>query len=349
MKHIKLKGTPIEIGKAHGEEFRKDIKELYEIRRHLLDGFWKSLDRPQQEAFLNRQLTALERCTNLYEEFVALAQASSLTPQELMIVNNYTDMRDYSSTNAQEEGCSVFYVKNSKGTFTGQTWDMHASATPYVLHLEVERPNGLKLNIVTVTGCLALAGVSSKGQVSLINNMHCLESNPDGLMWPAAVRLMLEEDNCLSAKDTLEKNLPSSGHNYLISDINSGLNIETTGKRLEVTKSVQDKGYVFHTNHYVGSLKDAENLERQSKTTKARYKTLEELFSGDKWNSWSFEELNSKILLEEPSKTLCIPENPSSPHAASTCGGILVDLSSQRAEIFKGLYSENEKNCFDLA
>lgn len=346
MEVLKLKGTPRHCGRIHGESYCNQIRELIEIRQGLISKFLKKFNENEKQALFARQVRALQRYPNLYEEFQGIAESAQVSENDLMVLNNYTDMRDFIHADPNDEGCSIYYVKNSKGTSTGQTWDMHASATPYVLNLEIEE-NESTLQVVTVMGCLALAGVNSHGVCVLINNMHCAQTQIDGIMWPGIVRLMLSQANSANkALQVIKRDLPSSGHNYLISDKATGYNIETTGTQLDVTKEINKAGYTFHTNHYVGRLKIHEILERQSQSTHPRYEALEKLFSGNDWSNWSPDELSNKIFVEEAAKILCIAPTPGDPHRAATCGGISYNHTERKGLIFKGLYKDEDHKSF---
>src|SRR5690606_5823501 len=159
------------------------------------------------------------------------------------ILNNYTDMRDFSYPS--DGGCSTWSVRTEQEYIAGQTWDMHASATPYILHLTIQDAIG-PIHILTVTGCLGLSGVNPQGVSVFINNMHCSETAVQ-LMWPALVRSLLQKPTAQDALNFLKENLPCSGHNYLICDPTESINVETTGLRYDVTHQSQGPAIYFHT------------------------------------------------------------------------------------------------------
>lgn len=77
--------------------------------------------------------------------------------------NNYTDFRDFDKGDFDDSffECSCFAFKKGNNILIGQTWDMHASATPYVAHLTVKKDNETQ-EIFTLTGCLGLTGVTKQ-------------------------------------------------------------------------------------------------------------------------------------------------------------------------------------------
>lgn len=346
--HLKLKGhDPHSWGLQHGEELRQPIQELNEIRKGLLNGYLKGWT---QEAIsqlcLDHANTLEKRYPRFYQECLGISKASGVSLEDLMALNAYTDLRDFSAgdNTRVEDGCSIVALKSSKANYAAQTWDMHGSATPYMLLLEVEDPH--PMHILTVTGCLGLAGVNTHGLSVMINNMHCKETSRSGLVWPGLVRLMLAQSNVQEAAQSLAQNIPSSGHNYLLFDANNSVNIETTGLKWEQTGAIKnnDNAFLFHTNHYVGSLAKEEIMERQSPTTHKRYKALQELCIKENAQTMDGASLRKELFIEgSVCKSICIPASSKDPHAGATCGGLEVDHLTRKATAFQGLWIENKK------
>lgn len=342
MKKLSLSGTPSQRGAAQGEHFRSEIRELANIRLELCRGYLKDLGPEKLEELALRLVAALRKYPSFYEEFVAIGQAANVTLVDLMILNNYTDMRDFSHNETlkhskpfddQDGGCSTFCVRDTqnKRTLFGQTWDMHASAAPFMVHLKFE--DGVKADVLTLTGCLALSGVNEFGVGVFINNLHCRESS-FRLMWTALVRGMLEQKSALEAKSYLEKNIPASAHNYLICDAKEAFNVETTGLRSEVTQHLTGDGVAFHTNHFVGKLVETEILERRSKTSVTRFENLKKYFSSHSTRELTLEKLVQDHMVEQSqcSESVFVKHpGAKDPHGSFTCGNIIVELSgSQR-------------------
>lgn len=339
MRFVELTGNRKQNGQIQGEAFKKEIREIFEIRKSLLERRFRSAPPGKVEEMIHLQLERLKKHPGSYEEFLGLSEASQLSLSELAILNNYTDMRDFSypdSSDSIDDGCSVLSVRGNH-IVCGQTWDMHASARDYMTHLEVK--GEFKIHILTVTGCVALAGVNERGVAVLINNMHCQETG-DGLIWPVLVREMLEKKTAKEALAFIQENLPASGHNYLICDPSETYNVEATGKRVSITKSFSSSDYVFHTNHFVGELKETEILARQSLTTHQRYQTLENLFREIQIEEFSYQKMMEKVFANEDSDSIYV--RSSSPQGSETCGGITLDLREKRGELFSGFYSEKK-------
>lgn len=342
MLHLELKGTPHQNGKLHGSTFKKEIKELVQIRKKLLLPYLVSIDQTEMNKVILDSLNHLKKFPDLYEEIQGISEGAEVPISDILIVNNYTDYRDFGAPKS-DEGCSVFSCHTEKEAICGQTWDMHKSATPYILHLSIKGPQPKE--VLTVTGCLALAGINSQPVGVFINNMHSRETH-EGLIWPALVRKLLDHSSADSALDFLKENLPCSGHNYLICDPKTAINVETTGKRFEVTTKIKETGYSFHTNHYVSELKETEVLDRQSGTTHDRTTALKDYFKSVDSRKISMDKLTRDILAGERVPEVCVTNDKE--HGAATCGGILFDLNRRCGFSYSGIVPGKDRHDFNL-
>lgn len=355
MLKIKLRGSPKTIGHTHGETFREQIHELAEIRKNLAKGFFAKSKEGTLEAVATKQVEDLKSAPDLFEEFSAIASAANISPLDLMILNNYTDLRDFSAVNKsrKNDGCSVVGIKTSSHTFAGQTWDMHASATPFTVFVDLQEAGSeTRIQALTLTGCLGLAGVNSHGVSALINNMHCMEVNPHGLAWNALVRKVLRAKTAEEGVRTIQTHLPCSGHSYMISDASTVINVETTGLQVATTAKLgkEATGHCFHTNHYLNAnLRKYENMERQSKSTHQRYEALERYFK-DHQPSKNFSLANfEKDLFGEgaTADTICIAA-PNDPHGPMTSGGLILDHTERKGVAFQGIYKDKNHIRFEF-
>jgi hypothetical protein len=178
----------------------------------------------------------------------------------------------------------------------------------------------------------------------MINNMHCREFDADRVMWPALVRLLLQQQNALEAFELLKKNIPCSGHNYMLCDADESFNVETTGKQWDLTgHTMGTQGTLLHTNHYLGRLDAFEIIERQSPTTHRRMEALEKYFEANAGKQLSREQLVRDLFESGPAaEAVCVGNTSADPHAGMTCGGLMVDHKKRWVRAFGGLYSEKD-------
>lgn len=332
---------PREWGRQHGESFAKPIRELADIRRGLLTANLPNWSASQIDRLCDDQVAALaDRWPQTLAELQGIADASGVTLRDLVILNAYTDLKDFANATPEEGGCSLLAAKGPGVNFAGQTWDMHGSAEPYTMLLTL--PDGTR--VLTLTGCLALSGVNAAGVCVLINDLQSRETDRRGIIWPGLVRLMLEQPRASLAKRVLAMNLPSSGHNYLMSDHAKAIDAETTGRRESVVAMVTatEHGYIGHTNHYLGELSRYEKADKLSPTTKKRYEALQRFFADHPIDS-----MTSEVLFREffESGPLCdgVLQLGIPPETSRTCAGIAVDHTARKAWAWRGRYDRSKR------
>jgi isopenicillin-N N-acyltransferase-like protein len=340
---LRLSGNdPFGWGRQHGAALGTQIQSLADIRTQLLNA---NLRWPKSalDQLCNDQLAAMsQRWPRVLAELKGISAGSGVGLQALVILNGYTDLRDFTreDESTEDSGCSIIAAQGPQVNFVAQTWDMHASAEPFTVLLELsDAPQPAR--ILTVAGCVGLNGVNAAGVSVMINTLLSRETNRHGLLWPGLIRLMLEQPTALLAKKCLQDNLSSGGRNFVVADRGQAFDFETTGRRVEELGSVgMDRpGYLVHTNHYLGSLKDTEFTDRLGATTHARLNALQ-AFVADRPISKITSDEARRGFFESGSLCDCVNLVPKDdPHAAATCGGLGVDHISRKAFAFRGRYS----------
>ncbi|HFC11735.1 MAG TPA: hypothetical protein ENJ56_02740, partial [Anaerolineae bacterium] len=262
---IELAGSYYQIGRKHGEQYGDDIRLFAKERVELcMSGQWSDQPLTRQ-----RVLEIAEACVpfhtnyapDLMDELRGMADATGLSLAELIIVNGFTDFIDtlYAVTkqdrpiidNGSNDDCTAFLVPNAVSAdqhgFYGQTWDMHDSATPYVLLLRVKPDNAPSALVFTITGCVGMIGMNSEGIAVGINNLMggdgCI-----GVTWPFVVRKVLQQDNIADALACIMEAPLAGAHNFMLMDkLGNGYNIEAFSTTNEVTKLGANP--IAHTNH----------------------------------------------------------------------------------------------------
>jgi len=324
------RGTAREQGRAHGEAFRGEIATLAELRTYLTRTVG---DFPSDEAVLQcaaEHVAVLEAFDgDLHDELVGIAEGANVRPEAIVVLNHYTDLRDLGRRHAAvPDGCSMLHVRTTQGPIAAQTWDMHASAMPYVMMLRVpadgDRPGAWLLSL---TGCLGMAGVNDERVAVLINNLTSTDA-VIGVVWSALVRRALRENSAASAYGVIEAAQVGSGHHYLVCDPSDARALETSGTRKRQTlRPDQHEPYV-HTNHCLDAEVAACTTVPGTSTTQARFDWLTESVRAkavvDLDDAW--DRLGS---VDGYPRSVCtMMATPERPHAPATCGALAVQLGT---------------------
>ncbi len=253
---LKISGSPHEMGFQHGRMVTDAIRELAEERLCLsTEEAWtgRTISREEALAVAQACLPAHhDYAPELMAELEGIGQATGLSMEELLIANGFTDFVDiiynldqnrvlpkYANTD-----CTTFMVdanisKEGHG-FMGQTWDMHATAYPFVTLLRGEPEHAPKFVALTVTGCVGMIGMNEAGIAIGINNLMTTDGQP-GVMWPFVVRKALMQDNLDDALRCITSAPLAGGHNYVLMDKNSdGYNVEASSSRCIVESFTED-------------------------------------------------------------------------------------------------------------
>jgi isopenicillin-N N-acyltransferase-like protein len=334
-----------ERGWIHGETYIDQVQELAEIRTELISIAWGGASGKRILALADEHLPVLrEYDRDLYQEFQGIAQAARVSEQRLLVLNHYTDLRDMGITDqALEEGCSILHTRYGEEVLTAQTWDMHATAEPFCLMMYLPDEGVWTL---TVTGCLALCGLSSTGLGVTINNLVMADAKV-GISWPTLVRKMLRAGNVEAAEHVLLNSPIGSGHHYALVDRNSSRAWESSGSRNVLVYDGQKSPYV-HTNHCLDTQLDELSRISPTSTTHSRFSQANELLEANPRPSADelWEMMACRI--DFPNSLFTDRTTEFTPHGIATCARTLMDC--QRMEIWarSGKDSEQTPMKFDF-
>ncbi len=337
-------------GRIHGESFRGEVRALAQIRIYLCTKVGGFKNANQVLAAARAHLPVLERYdADLHAELVGIAEGAAVTPEEIVVANHYTDLRDLDpdpktwqpaptrdAPNAARtgqgaeglggDGCSVLWAESPSGRILAQTWDMHATAIPYVMMLHVPARDGRPAaSLLTVTGCLGMAGMNAARVAVAINNLFSTDATL-GVIWSAMVRRALYETSAAAARDVIAGSPIGSGHHYFVADRTGAFAIEASGTR---RKQVFAGGKSYcHTNHCLDVDVAAVSKVPATSTTYDRMTWLENALArtpirdlDDAWRRLGSDD-------GWPRSVCTNMATPESPHGAATCGAIAMNLDT---------------------
>ncbi len=261
---LDLSGTPEQMGFTHGSTYRELIQAYTEERVSLAaSDLWtgQALGRDTVLELADSMVAAHQaHSPTLATEMLAMAEGAGITPAEAVIVGGFTDFVDTVRAHqggphpdeVMEDDCTAFIVPDSMAGgagFYGQTWDMHDTATEYVVLLRLAPDDAPNAVVFTTTGALGQIGMNELGVCVGINNLTAADGKP-GVTWPQVVRHALTMESAAEAKDAILEADLAGGHNFLVFDANDdGYSIEampTARPMVQLNGSA-----LVHTNHTV--------------------------------------------------------------------------------------------------
>jgi isopenicillin-N N-acyltransferase-like protein len=353
---LKASGTPYEVGFEHGRSYRHDIRRYSEERVQLVcDGLWSGgpISRAEVLAIAEACLPDHEAyAPALFQELQGIAAATNLSLAELIIVGGFTDFVDsvfaltkQKSARLPVDDCTAFIVPDDAAEgagFFGQTWDMHDTATEFVILLDVQ-PTGAPHSLVfTTTGCLGQIGMNDHGICVGINNLMGADGQI-GVTWPFVVRKVLQQDNIADALACITEARLAGAHNYLLFDkTGHGYNIEAMSSHNIVSPLTDEP--LIHTNHCL--LPDT-NQFAQTRPPEAQASSEARLSRAEEILRERPLTIHHLIDLTRDPEAICVRAKP--PMHVESCGAAIMQPKTGTFWAVWGLPSENEYEQFEIA
>ncbi len=260
---VDLAGSRAEIGRQHGLNHAAEIRAYATDRVELVaEGRWTDAPISTSDVLDIAQSMVGAHETfhpGLHAEMLALAEGAGISPAEAIVVGGFTDFVDTVRAvvggphpdTVIEDDCTAVIVPDNRAVGSlglyGQTWDMHDTATEFVILLRLAPDDAPAALVFTTTGCLGQIGMNELGLCVGINNLVCIDGTR-GVTWPTVVRAMLETESADAALSLLLAADLAGAHNYLIFDADGvGYNVEAMPSARQVTKL--DTEPLIHTNH----------------------------------------------------------------------------------------------------
>lgn len=259
---LELAGSHYEMGYQHGLAFYQAIHEITAERVHLCsDSAWTGRNLSQK-----RVLELAQECLTYHQDYApelieqlhGMRAATGLSLPELLIANGFTDFADVVYNALDNEAPNPIYGNecttwlspahaSADGIATlAQTWDMHATATPYVVMLKGKPKHEPEFLAFTLTGCLAMIGMNSAGIAVGINNLASIDGQA-GVLWTFVCRKILMQETLEDALACITEAHLAGGHNYLLLDKDGrGYNVEAMPTRTVITPLENDA--LVHAN-----------------------------------------------------------------------------------------------------
>ncbi|TVT51164.1 MAG: hypothetical protein FHP92_15905 [Denitromonas halophila] len=347
---IPLAGSPRQMGLAHGQAFRDDIRR-YSAERVALAGseIWTghAMDRAAVLALAEACVEAhVAYAPELAMELSGIAEATGLSVAELIITNGFTDFIDlvyarggsHGATEKVEDDCTAFIIPDrlsvdGKGFF-GQTWDMHAGSKPYVVLLHGRPDHAPAFMAFSLTGCIGMIGMNDAGIAIGITNLLGAEGQI-GVSWPFVVRKALQQTDLDAALACITEATLMGAHNFQLFDKHgNGVNVEAMPGHCHVTRSGADA--LVHSNHCLmpDTLRRCRPRAPASQaSSEARLARGQSLLSAGGLTPQAL-----MALTRDP--TICVRATP--PLDMETCGAVIMQPATGRFWAVQGLPTEND-------
>lgn len=355
---VKLSGAPYQMGYAHGQRFHDEIHHFTEERIRLCSSpEWTGRQLSRQSVIALAEACVAEHqsyAPELMEELQGIADATNLSLAELVINNGFTDFIDtiYNvgdialparTPTLVADNCTAFMVPKNRSAagqaYFGQTWDMHASATPFVILLHGQPDGAPSFLTFTVTGCVGMIGMNSAGITVGVNNLTATDGQI-GVTWPFVVRKILQQEDLDDALDCLTGAKLAGAHNYMLMDgAGRGYEVEAMSTSHHIHELADET--ISHTNHCLiqKNLDVARDRPPASQnSSENRLRRAKELLEKD--------DITIDDLMALTRDELAICTRPQPPNHVESCGAAIMRPASGDFWSVWGIPADNEYEHF---
>jgi len=251
---LELTGTPYEIGRAHGQALKPEIREL--VGRWQAD-IEKSFGMPAP-VYIEKLLAAsdfqpaIERWTpGLLDEVRGIADGAGLDFPTVyayqLIDENWVLGPDLAASK-----CTSFAARKKGGrpAVVAQTLDLPVFYNDYPTVLRIRGGRGEPDALVfTVPGVIAANGLNDRSVAICVNAVTQLAYSAKGLPVDFVVRGILRQKTYEEAVRFLKEIQPAAPQNYIIGGPERAASWERSADRLAEFVPFDGAEFTYHTNH----------------------------------------------------------------------------------------------------
>ncbi|UDL91885.1 C45 family peptidase [Mesorhizobium sp. PAMC28654] len=255
---VDVGGTPIERGRAYGEQARKRIGASVALYAAQLDRF--GFGQKDIERFGGIFLPRLKQwAPDLVEEMEGIASGANVGLFSILLVNARTEIlqlakREKGISDDEPDGCTGAVIlpeaTRAGRLIHGQNWDWRAECAETSIVLRVRRSDGPDLLTFTEAGGLARSGFNAAG-IGITANY--LESDRDyrdiGIPLPFIRRRALEARHFAHAIKVVATTPKSCSNNMILSTA-EGFAVDFECAPDEAFPIYPDKEMIVHANHW---------------------------------------------------------------------------------------------------
>lgn len=257
LESVECRGTPRELGRAHGEALKSRIQAFVDQRRRALSQYFAERAEAGRVADFDAAGRACLDAARRWdpegtEEHDGIAEAAGLDSAVLYAFANMTDVRDVLllPSTPDREGCTSLLVPRQRGEnqrlIAAQTWDLNPDDLDYVVAIHRRPKEGPETWSVTCAGALSLVGMNEHGVAVGTTNIKTRASRP-GVGYLSILHRALRSRSRAEAREVLRSAPRAAAHTYWTADATGAHELETDPE-LIVERSLEGEAIV-QTNH----------------------------------------------------------------------------------------------------
>ena len=257
--HVKVSGTPYEIGKAYGQQLRENIRISLDCYRTMFYDY-SNIDWDKAKRYAMTFIPAIEKYDpDIMEEIRGCAEGSGFELAEILALNVRSEIvLQGAQIDACLDGgctsCSFMPYKTETGeTWLAQNWDWKAAAQGSLVVLEIQQEGKPDITMITEAGIVGKIGFNSCG-VGVCLNALASDKRWEGETIPLhiALRGVLNSRTLADAIENAGRIPLACCANFMMAGAQGQvITVEIGPGEIDVIYP-DGRGYVTHTNHFYG-------------------------------------------------------------------------------------------------
>jgi len=255
---LKLKGTPREIGRQHGEQARDLVKDNLRFYMHL----WQNMGGVGREKILSDVepfVPFVERYdADLVEEMRGVAEGAGVEFREIAALNARTELTFACLPNTLKEsssgGCTSFgllpEVTEQGHLIIGQNWDWRAEARDACVVLQIVQEGKPSIVMPAEAGAIGQRGINSAGLGVCINYIRSeIDAFRPGLPFLIKLRGILNSTRMSNALKMLMTYVGPNSMNMILAQ-QGGEIVDVENLPNDLLFLYPQDGILTHSNHF---------------------------------------------------------------------------------------------------
>ncbi|MEW6672491.1 MAG: C45 family peptidase [Thermodesulfobacteriota bacterium] len=318
---ISIEGSPEERGFSQGSRLSGRIHRTVE--------FYATIFNRTESEIFSRAKHFKQKIKGFRPDYAAeieaLAAGAAVDPLWIYALNARTEILAMSATE-----CTSLYFSDAR--LLGQNWDWAHALEELLVLMEIRRPDGSAILMLTEPGIIGKIGMNSHGLGVCLNILR-IGKQLDGVPVHILLRAILESESIVTAQAAVTQSGLGKASSIMVGDrFGKSLNVELAG---DESFALPPAGRVrIHTNHYLARPLNADaGIFRCSY---ARQRMAEKLLSGEP--SLSLETMK-QVLRDRSDKDLPIYRKYIPHPVTQTIGTVctvIMDLANLQMHIKKG-------------
>ncbi|KAH7067783.1 peptidase C45 acyl-coenzyme A:6-aminopenicillanic acid acyl-transferas-like protein [Paraphoma chrysanthemicola] len=335
MLFVECKGTPYEIGHAHGSHASLQISRSITFYASL---FLKNCSKtwPEVQALASEfEVHTRAKWPAYHEEMRGIADGAGKELLDIVALNVRTEI----NFGLFSDGCTALGWGTEKHAWLAQNWDWMMQQKENLIITKIAQEGKPIIVQVTEAGIIGKIGFNSSGVGTLLNAIKVKGVDATRLPVHFGLRMALESNSVEEAVHRLKSFGMASSAHILLADANTSVGLEFT-KSTFAHCEPDSHGRVVHTNHLLKEHKGQDDTV-WLKDSLSRVETMTQI-AGKLGTEPNWEEV-SRLFEDEENYPGSICRFQTKETGSATLFNIVMDLKAKKAVVRLGRPTEVEE------